>query len=81
MSMPLPVAEDNTSDESNEHAAYKYPDFEKFKHPYWQALTETMRSSLKEHDRLELDILEKYQMLDFKVRQAWTVTDKPYYKI
>lgn len=78
--MPSPVGVDNTSDESNEDTGYKYPDFEKSKHPYWRALNETMRSSLKEHDRLELEILAKFQILDFKVREAWTVTDEPFYE-
>lgn len=75
---PNPVT-DNQSDQSNEKNSYKYPDFEKIDaEPYWKAFPEETRFKLREHDRLELNVLGRIRSLDFKLREAWTRTDKPF---
>lgn len=76
---PNPIL-DNEKDESVEQNSYKYPDFEKgsIHHPYWHAFPPETRRKLREHDRLELDVLQSLRPLGFKLREAWTVTDKPF---
>lgn len=74
---PNPVT-DNEIDQSKETNSYKYPDFEKASSPYWHAFPKETRHKLKEHDRLELNVLSKVRNLDFKLREAWTRTDKPF---
>ncbi|CRL07641.1 CLUMA_CG020605, isoform A, partial [Clunio marinus] len=74
---PNPI-KDNESDESEEFSAYKYPDFKHSTNPYWSAFPEQTRKRLKQHDHLELNVLRRLRGLDFKVREAWTVTDKPF---
>lgn len=74
---PNPI-KDNESDEDREENVYKYPDFEKSSHPYWRAFPMETRIKLKQHDHLELDVLGHFRPLDFKLREAWTRTDKPF---
>lgn len=75
---PNPVT-DNETDQSKEASSYKYPDFEKASSsPYWHAFPKETRHKLSEHDRLELNVLSKVRPLDFKLREAWTRTDKPF---
>lgn len=74
---PNPVT-DNETDESVESRNYRYPDIENSLSPYWRAYGPEYRHTLKEHDRLELNVLKHVRYLDFKLREAWTVTDKPF---
>lgn len=75
---PNPIT-DNETDQSKEEHSYKYPDFAKAaSHPYWHAFAPEFQFKLKEHDRLELNVLHKIRPLDFKLREAWTRTDKPF---
>jgi hypothetical protein len=74
---PNPVTDEIGSD-SEEDMPYKYPDFEKTSDPYWAAFSKELRVKLKEHDRLEINMLGKLRHLDFKLREAWTPTDKPF---
>lgn len=74
---PNPIV-DNESDESKEMNIYKYPDFKKTSNPYWHAFPIETQNKLKQHDHLELDVLGRFRPLDFKLREAWTRTDKPF---
>lgn len=74
---PNPIM-DNESDESEEDDGYKYPDFEKSSHPYWKAFSKEYREKLIKHDHMELAVLGHFRDLDFKLREAWTPTDKPF---
>lgn len=76
---PNPIL-DNERDNSLEQNSYKYPNFEKASkhHPYWHAFPMETRKTLIEHDRLELEVLQKVRPLSFKLREAWTATDKPF---
>jgi len=72
---PNPVTDDET--DNSKEATYKYPDFEKSPHPYWKAWSHEAQHRLKEHDRME-SYLNQIRQLDFKLREAWTVNDKPF---
>lgn len=74
---PNPIT-DNEIDESKEANSYKYPNFEKASSPYWHAFSKETQRKLAEHDRLELNVLSSVRYLDFKLREAWTRTDKPF---
>jgi len=74
---PNPVL-DNESDSSNEIRRYAYPDFVTGKDPYWSAFPKQYLFKMKEHDRLELNVLRSTRQLDFKLREAWTRSDKPF---
>lgn len=74
---PNEVGNDNETDESVDVDPYKYPDLEASEHPYWKAYSKDMKILLKEHDRLELYTLFKH---NFKLREAWTATDEPFYE-
>lgn len=71
---PNPIT-DNESDESVEKKSYYYPFTEK--DPYWRAFSKELKTKLKNHDLMEKS-LNKIRKLDFKVRESWTVTDKPF---
>lgn len=70
---PNPITDDE-SDESVEKSYY-YP-FSK-SDPYWKAFPPHIKNNLKKHDNME-HTLNSIRDLDFKLRQAWTVTDKPF---
>lgn len=74
---PNPVT-DNEIDQSHEANSYKYPDFDKTSSPYWHAFSKETRRRLMQHDHLELNVLGRVRNLDFKLREAWTKTDKPF---
>lgn len=74
---PNPVL-DNESDSDNEVRRYAYPDFVTKRDPYWSAFPEQYLFKMREHDRLELDVLRSTRQLDFKLREAWTRSDKPF---
>lgn len=71
---PNPIP-DNETDESVEHRNYYYPLSEK--HPYWEAFSTELKTRLKRHDLMER-ALNKIRELDFKLRKAWTESDKPF---
>lgn len=74
---PNPIT-DNMSDRSNEISKnYKYPNFDEVKAPYWKAWPLLTRKKLNEHDRLEMT-MSSLRKLEFKLREAWTPTDKPF---
>lgn len=74
---PNPVTDDE-NDESNEiDTMYKYPDFSHTDSPYWKAWDLRSQKRLNEHDSMEA-LLRKLRPLDFKLREAWTKTDKPF---
>lgn len=66
---------DNASDKSKEASNSYIYDFD-LESPYWHAFSPELKHKFKEHDRLE-KMLNSYRHLDFKIRTAWTVTDKP----
>lgn len=70
---PNPIT-DNVSDDSLELAAYFYSFSDD---PYWKAFSPFLKTKLKKHDSLER-MLRKLRDLDFKLREAWTVNDKPF---
>lgn len=74
---PNPIL-DNDTDESLETKNYKYPDLDNSPLPYWRAYPPETKRKLKEHDHLEIDVLRHVRRLDFKLREAWTKTDKPF---
>lgn len=74
---PNPIT-DNESDDSNEADLYRYPNFRKISEPYWKAYPKETQEKLKRHDHLELNVLAFFRPLDFKLREAWTRTDKPF---
>jgi hypothetical protein len=71
---PNPITDDET-DESVEKKLYSYPFTEK--EPYWRAFSNELKTRLKRHDLMEKS-LNHIRKLDFKLREAWTVTDKPF---
>lgn len=73
---PNPVTDDN-DDSSNEIDSYRYPDFSHAEHPYWKAWAKESQRRLNKHDQMESS-LKKLRPLDFKLREAWTKTDKPF---
>jgi len=75
---PNPITDDENDESQEKKKIYNYPDFEKESHPYWNAFPKETQYHLKEHDRLELQVLGLVRTLDFKLREAWTVTDKPF---
>lgn len=76
---PNPVTDElSEGSESEEESPYKYPDFKKATEPYWRAFPKEYQWKMKEHDRLEINMLAHLRSLDFKLREAWTVTDKPF---
>lgn len=74
---PNPIL-DNESDESLETKNYRYPDLLNSPLPYWRAYPLETKLKLKEHDHLEIDVLRHTRRLDFKLREAWTKSDKPF---
>ena len=66
------------SDSSVESKNYRYPDFENSLSPYWRAFGQEYQLLLKEHDRLELDVLKHVRYLEFKMKESWTITDEPF---
>jgi len=70
---PNPVT-DNESDDSLEETNYYYYFTDE---PYWKAYSSFLKRKLKKHDSLER-MLKKIRQLDFKLREAWTVNDKPF---
>ena len=76
---PNPVTDDLIDEsEEEEEQPYKYPDIEKSSEPYWKAFSKENRLRLMEHDRLEINMLARIKKLDFKLRETWTPTDKPF---
>lgn len=74
---PNPIT-DNMIDKSNEMSSnYKYPNFSIAKDPYWKAWPEPTREKLKKHDQMEMT-MSNLRKLEFKLREAWTRTDKPF---
>jgi hypothetical protein len=71
---PNPIV-DNESDESIEHSDYYY----KFvpSEPYWKAYPKEYKKKMREHDQLEKKLFV-IRDLDFKLREAWSVNDKPF---
>ena len=74
---PYPVPSEE-SDSSVESQNYRYPDFENSLSPYWRAFGPEYHTQIKEHDRLELDVLKHVRHLDFKIKESWTITDIPF---
>lgn len=64
------------TDKSSESKNYKYPEFDQ-KTPYWNAWSKVSRQKLKKHDEMELNLMQ-IRSLEFKLREAWTPTDKPF---
>lgn len=50
---------------------YRYPDCDKETHPYWKAFFGPLCRKLKEHDRLEVDVLYKIRRFDIAVKDAY----------
>lgn len=74
---PNPIL-DNLTDHSDEHSRlYQYPNFDKVKNPYWNAWSENSKRKLKKHDEMEMT-MSSLRRLEFKLREAWTPTDKPF---
>lgn len=74
---PNPVT-DNMTDRSHELSSnYKYPDLEAAKEPYWKAWDTPTKRKLKRHDDMEM-AMSTLRRLEFKLREAWTPTDKPF---
>lgn len=73
---PNPIL-DNMTDQSDEVKNYKYPNFEHAKAPYWRAWPERSKQRLKRHDEMEM-AMSSIRKLEFKLREAWTPTDKPF---
>lgn len=61
------IDNNETSDEEN---SYKYPELDYTSNPYWLAFSKKSKSDLREHDRLELMLVE-VRRLDFEVMEAW----------
>jgi hypothetical protein len=79
---PNPVTDNTSDDDKEEENTYKFPDFDKIPEdrqaPYWHAFPKETKRKMKEHDHLELNVLGTVRDLDFKLREAWTKTDKPF---
>lgn len=65
----------DNSDELSKN--YKYPNFAEVKAPYWNAWPEPTKLKLKKHDEMEMT-MSSLRRLEFKLREAWTPTDKPF---
>lgn len=73
---PNPITDDE-SDESLEHRERRYNYPFKLKEPYWNAFSPFLKKKLSNHDKME-SLMRKIRDLDFKLREAWTPSDKPF---
>lgn len=68
-------AENRLEAYKNKPHFYRYPDCERETHPYWKAFFGPLCRKLKEHDRMEVDVLKKIRRLDFALRNAYVSSE------